>query len=331
VNLEVEEVGLKLIRKAKAMFSLSSCPARVLVAGLLVQAGFAQSTIPSPPEQISTGYVLGNGDTLRVTVLGVADYDYTLQIDSSGSLLVPLVGELKVAGQTAAQTQSQIQESLKALELIRDPQVSVLVVEFQSKPISVLGMVNQPGSYQLTRSMHLVDVLALAGGVNEEIYTPKAIIQRAGAAGEVLEIDLDRLLNKAEASLNVPIRGGDIVSVPKQDVRLFYVIGDVVNAGGYEIPKEGSLLVTQAVARAGGPARTAKPKDGRLLRYGEGGERQEIVFNLENIIEGKSADFSVRPNDVIFVPGSKVKTLGWGLLEAVPRIISDLVIFSSVR
>jgi hypothetical protein len=70
--------------------------------------------------------------------------------------------------------------------------------------------------------------------------------------------------------------------------------------------------------------KTAKMSDGVLVRYGDNGERQELAVNFDEIMKGKGEDFFMRPNDIIFVPGSKFKNLGYSLLNLVPGAVSQI-------
>lgn len=70
--------------------------------------------------------------------------------------------------------------------------------------------------------------------------------------------------------------------------------------------------------------RTAKLHKGILVRYSEQGVREQLSVNFEDILRGKKEDFVVRANDVIFIPGSKFKTLGYGVLSALPGAVTNM-------
>ena len=181
----------------------------------------------------------------------------------------------------------------------------------------------------------------MAGGLGPDAADHVLLQRRArGTAGEAdnsapsqaVEIDLKALLTDGALSLNVPVQGGDVINVPKKQVKLFYVIGDVHRAGPFELPAGEHLLLTQAVAWAGGPTKTAKAKDARLIRYDEQGIiRQDIALNVNAILEGKEPDIPITPNDVIFIPGSNIKTIGYGMLGIIPTIAANAVIYGAIR
>lgn len=309
-------------------------------------------------------YHLGNGDLIEVSVFGVENFKQQVRVNSSGGVTLPYVGTIPVAGLTATQVEEKMRSLLDG-KYIKNPQVSVFVVEYRSQPVFVLGAVMRPGQYQITSSLQLVDAIALAGGLNTETAAGHALIQRRGriqpaatqsgrpldgqaaavtaastsgpgapAPGnpqETVRINLHDLLENGQMDLNVPIYGGDVVQIPEKQLERFYVIGDVNRPGAYELPTEDKIFVTQALAWAGGPLRTAKKSKGVLVRYDEKGGRQEMAVNVDDIMKGKKADITVMPNDVIFLPGSTVKSIGYGLLGVLPGTASSALVYGTVR
>ncbi len=286
-------------------------------------------------------YRLGSGDLIQVSVFGVEDFQYELRVNSRGLVTLPFVGALPARGMTPDELAEEVRVKLEA-GLIRNPQVAVFVKEYRSQPVFVLGAVKLPGQYQVVNQLNLVDAIAMAGGLLTEKAADRAIVQRRfklGAsdsepqrtdprpvtpdplAGErplsngdpkqqgVITIDLLKLLEEGDLSLNIPIRGGDVIHVPERKRDLFYVVGEVNRAGAYEIPPKNKMLVSQAITWAGGPMKTAKLKKGIMVRYDGNGGRQEIAVNFKHIMEGKKNDFQIQPNDIVFIPGSTAKTL----------------------
>ena len=299
-------------------------------------------------------YRLGSGDLIQVSVFGVEDFQYEFRVNSRGLVTLPFVGALNARGMTPDELANEIRVKLEA-GLIRNPQVSVFVKEYRSQPVFVLGAVKLPGQYQVVNQLNLVDAIAMAGGLVPGKAAERAIVQRRFRPGAtdsepqktipravnpnpqvgerhpsngdprrqgVIEIDLLKLLEEGDLSLNIPIRGGDVIHVPERKRDLFYVVGEVNRAGAYEIPHKNTVLVSQAITWAGGPMKTAKLKKGIMVRYDGNGGRQEIPVNFKHIMEGKKSDFKIQPNDIVFIPGSTAKTLAYGLLGAIPGVTS---------
>src|SRR5690349_17371995 len=109
---------------------------------------------------------LGVGDAVRVTVFQQPDLTLETRVDEKGSILMPLVGNIKVAGLTTNAAAAQIAEALKRGQYLNNPQVNVALTTVRSRQVSVLGMVAKPGRYPLDEtSSQLADVIAAAGGI----------------------------------------------------------------------------------------------------------------------------------------------------------------------
>ena len=144
---------------------------------------------------------------------------------------------------------------------------------------------------------------------------------------QVIKIDLDALRFGRQPELNVRVNGGDIVYIPRRQIRNIYIVGDVKVPGVYILPRRGEVTAARAIAYAGGPSPTAKVKSGFLMRYDANGVHEAIPVHFNDILDGKVPDLPVKPGDIIFVPNSPVKTIGVGLLNMVPNLIIQFLIF----
>ena len=120
------------------------------------------------PIGVSGPYRVGPGDVVQITVFEVDELSQSAVVTEHGSVPLPLVGEVRVAGLTASEIEAKL-TSLYAQDLLRNPQISVRVAEFRSQPVSILGAVREPGVYQLQGRRRLLDVLAIAGGLSPEV------------------------------------------------------------------------------------------------------------------------------------------------------------------
>jgi len=148
---------------------------------------------------------------------------------------------------------------------------------------------------------------------------------------ETIQIDMKELLEKGNLALNLPLKGGDIIQVPERKPEVFYIIGEVNRPGVFQLPAKQPVYLSQAIAQAGGPMRTAKAKKGMLVRFDETGKRTEMALNFDDILKGRKPDVLVSPNDVIFIPGSTFKNIGYGLLGVIPSTVSSTVSYGTVR
>ena len=114
--------------------------------------------------------------------------------------------------------------------------------------------------------------------------------------------------------------------VPKRNVEFFYVVGDVSTRVALRCRRESLYWRVRHYPGQVGRLKTAKMSGGILVRYDENGKRQELKIDFAAILKGKQQDFGVRPNDILFIPGSGAKTLGYGLLGVIPGAVQSNVI-----
>ena len=300
-------------------------------------ATFAQTTTPvqaGSPYFSGLEYRLGSGDLIEVSVFGV-DFSHLLRVDSSGSIEVPLLDPMTVAGLTAEELETKLELALDG-RVFHGPRVSVTVKEYRPQPVFVNGAVNRPGQYQLLDKLPLIDVLTMAGGltrsaaaeltIQRRLASPATASTANGKVVEVIPVNIKDFLKNGSAATTFLVQGGDIINVPEKPTAVYYVIGEVTSAGTFDLPREQPLRLSQALAQAGGPLKTAKVSDGMLVRYDEDGTRQELAVDFNKILKGEKEDFLMRPDDIIFIPGSKFKNIGYGILGILPSAVTSPVV-----
>ena len=317
----------------------------LVTSGLGQQGVYQQTNWNDRIQQLSfmnradSEYKLGTGDLIEVSVFGVKDYNYDLRVNSRGQVTLPLLGLVQAADLSPSELEQELKTRFEN-GYIKNAQISVFVKEYRSQPVFVLGAVRQPGQYQMIHQLNLVDVISMAGGLVMEKAADHALVQRRGstltaggsvAGPDVTKVDLNALLQEGDLGLNVPIQGGDVIHVPERKVDFYYVVGEIIKPGGYEIPARNEVLVSQALASAGGPLSTAKISKGILVRYDGTGFRQELAINFERIIKGEEEDFTVVANDILFIPGSGAKKLAQGLMQIIPHTVSGSIIWGAIR
>jgi polysaccharide export outer membrane protein len=283
-------------------------------------------------------YRIGPGDVLSISVFGLNDFDQEIRVSNSGKIHIPHLGVLRVNSMTASQLQNVIAQNLIQKNLIKDPWIQVRIVEYRAHPVYILGEVMQPGQFLMKDEMYLTDLISLSAGFNDVAgpvgYLYRYVINDPDSPGEdtptteeAIPIDFQQLFDGSEPELNMKLRGGDVLYVPQRQQNFFYVVGDVQNPKAFEVPFGKQILVSQAIAQAGGPLKTAKLGKGLLLRYDNNGIRQDKQVDFNAILKGSMPDFPVMPDDIIFIPGSSAKTLGYGLLDVLPRVALGSFIF----
>jgi len=223
---------------------------------------------------------LGVGDAVRVTVFQQPDLTTEARITERGTIAMPLIGEAKVTGMTAAEAAAKIAAELKSGKYLKNPQVSIVRTTLRSQQVSVLGMVARPGRYALDdTSSRLADVVAAAGGLTPEGSSSVTVIRGAqkhqvGLLGKSFEL-----------------QGGDTIHVDRAPV--FYIYGEVTRAGAYRF--EPGLSVMQAISLGGGITPRGSDRRLKLRRAGPDGKIVETDAALRD---------AVRADDVIYVKES---------------------------
>jgi len=222
---------------------------------------------------------LGVGDTVHITVFQQADLTSDARISERGTVSMPLLGEVKVAGLSQAEAARLIASELKKGKYLNNPQVTVALATLRSRQVSVLGQVARPGRYALDdTSSQLVDVLAAAGGVTPT-GADSAIVMRDGKKQMVDVKDKDSAFK---------LQNGDTVYVDRAPV--FYVYGEVPRGGAYRL--EPNMTVMQAIVAGGGITPRGSERRLKLRRTGADGKVTEG--------DAKPTDM-VQADDVIFV------------------------------
>ena len=205
--------------------------------------------------------------------------------------------------------------------LVSHPQVSVFLKERNSQPVSVIGAVTRPMVYQVIRPTTLLEVLAAAGGITDDAGS-QIVISRAARPSspgiqpasetsnktpdqQVISIRLQDLLESGDSKFNVPVYGGDVVSVPRAGI--VYVLGaGIAQPGGYVVQSHGDqITVLKAVALAHGLTGYAKADSAVIMRTNPAtGQKDEIPIHIEKIEKHHAEDVVMISNDVLYIPDS---------------------------
>lgn len=242
---------------------------------------------------MDNNYVVGDGDVLKVAVYGNPDLDATVRVSSDGTILFPLLGQVKIGGLNVSQVADHLAVKLADGYLV-NPQVSVFIEEFRSKKAIIIGQVRTPGLYELSGPTSVLELISKAGGLTPEAGDKATIKRKTGpgmAEEKMITVNLKDLLERGQASLDAPIMDGDNVFVSKAEV--FYVTGEVGRPNSYRF-EEGTTVI-KAITMAGGFSPIASKSRVRIIRKVNGDEQ---------VIKSVAMDIPIMPDDVIVVPES---------------------------
>ncbi len=244
---------------------------------------------PATAAELALGYPIGVGDVVRVVVFQQPDMTMETRVSEAGTITVPLLGPVPIAGVTAKRAEDRIAQLLRNRGFVRDPQVVVTVLQFKSRQVSVLGLVNRPGRYALEEGIYrLSDVLALAGGALPDGADVVTLVRVVGGKSQKYQVDLPSLFRSGDFSNNPEIVAGDSIYVARAP--LFYIYGEVNRPGAFRLEKD--MTVMQALSMGGGLTVRGTEKNIQIRRRG--------VDGLYTTLKGALIDL-VQPNDVIFV------------------------------
>jgi polysaccharide export outer membrane protein len=265
-------------------------------------------------------YVLGPEDEIEVEVFDVPELKQTVRVATDGLIALPLIGRVPASGLTAEQLRQELADKWGE-NYLQNPQVSVFVKEFKSRPVSILGAVEKPGLYRLHGPRTLIEMLSDAGGFGKKGSSPAGrtvLITRKSGFGDLqptegmhvrgpdqVEIDLNRLIYTRDEKLNIEIKPLDVISVTHADI--VYVIGAVKLAGSFVLEDRPTVTALEALTMAGGFTPTAARGAARILRTQKDGSKIEVPIDLRKVLKGKVEDTTLAANDTLYIPDSKTK------------------------
>ncbi len=218
-------------------------------------------------------YVIGAGDVVRITVYQNPDLLLETRVAESGAVSYPLLGSIRLGGLSVTQAERLITEGLRNGNFVKQPQVSVTVMQVRGNQAAVLGMVNRPGRYPIEVSgLRLSELLAIAGGVapgGSDIVTLSGL--REGKPIRQL-VDVAALLMSGDIAADPIIVNGDTVYVDRMP--LVYIYGEVQRPGSMRL--ERGMTLMQAIANGGGLTQRGSDKGIKLHRRDAGGQVREV-------------------------------------------------------
>ncbi|MDR3088441.1 MAG: SLBB domain-containing protein [Desulfobulbaceae bacterium] len=255
-------------------------------------------------------YRLGARDIISVSIFagGEEQVKVDLTVSDQGVINFPFVGQTKARGLTCAELEREVAEPLAAQYFV-DPQVHIQVKDYQSLQFSISGAVKDPGNYSMTSSTTIMDLIAKAGGVTPERGTVAYLMRKDDSRGDNAEpekINLQKLLDEGDMSMNAKLESGDSVYIPlakglNTSESKVYVSGEVKKPAPVEY--QPGLTALSACIEAGGFTQYAAPNRATVVRS-ENGEQKIIKIDLEKVTKGSLQDVPLKPGDRLDIPES---------------------------
>ena len=283
---------LRLYLRQSLCITLSALGA-LGVQGMLLSPAMAQvppvSAAPTAGPPATAEYRLGAGDVLRISVYQNPDLSLETRVTEAGVVSYPLLGNVRLGGLSVTLAEKLITDGLKSGNFVRQPQVTIVVLQVRGNQASVLGLVNRPGRYALeVADIRLTDLLALAGGV-------------AGGGGDMLvlsgtrdgkpvrlELDLPSLFGPGGRERDALVQNGDTLWVERQNT--VYIYGEVQRPGAFRL--ERGMTLMQALATGGGLTQRGTDKGIRVHRKSADGRVLVVQAGMDD---------KLQDGDVVFV------------------------------
>ena len=265
---------------------------------------------------------VGPGDLISIVVSDCPELTRNFRVSSDGTLALPLLRErIRAAGRDPREIETDVANALMKEEVLVRPVVSAAVVEYRSVPVNVVGAVRQPITFQAVGNVTLLDALARAGGLSSDAGS-EIIVSKPQPLGSTQPALLQRvpvkaLFNEADPALNLRLVGGEEIRVPAGG--RFYVVGNVKRSGAFPIQEANGSSVLKAIALTEGLMPYTNKQAFIYRREAGKSQTNEIPIELTKIIDRKSPDVEIKPDDILYIPDSKGRRLTGQTLD---RIVS---------
>lgn len=272
-----------------------------LLAGLVL-TGFATSPAVAQASG-ATSYQIGPRDQVAIRVFEEPRLNVDVRVDEDGTVRLPLVGRVPAEGLTENELAARLKQILER-ELLQRASVSVEVLEFRSRPISVIGAVHRPGSLNYSGRLTLLEAITAAGGLADNHGDSIFVLRRAdNGLTDQVGIRIEDLLVRADPDVNIPIFANDLINVPAAVEVTIYCLGEVSNPGALSFQSTERVTLLAAIARAGGLTDRASKKI-LIRRQSSTGAPQEIWVSYKAIVAGRETDPDLQEGDVVIVKES---------------------------
>jgi polysaccharide export outer membrane protein len=273
----------------------------------------------APPDRVGAGATffsegsnlplekIGPDDLIGITVYDAPELTRTVRVDADGDIRLPMVKQhIKVAGLSPAELEKAIATVLIQENVLVDPIVTVSVVEYRSRSITVAGAVRTPVTFQTTGTVTLLEAITRAGGLTDNAGS-EILVSHPPSISDDKSITLTEriparaLLRADDPASNYLLKAGDTVRIP--EAGRFFVVGNVKHPGMFSITDGSESSILKALAFSDG-LDTYTGRIAYIYRLDGSGRKIEIPIEVKKILARKSPDVPLYANDMLYVPNS---------------------------
>ena len=298
---------------------------------VVVCCGLATAQQRTPAPMIDAGPAnlpsqrLGANDLVAISVYDSPELTRTVRISSEGTLRLPMVTRrIQAAGLLPSELEASIAAILADEGILVQPVVMVTVAEYASRPVSVVGAVKKPLTFQAVGRVTLLDAIARAEGLSELAGPEILVISYRGDPGDEQRLTerllVRDLIDSAKPEANRLLHGGEEIRVP--EARKIFVTGNVKKPGSFLVREDNQMTVMRALALAEGLSPYPQKYAYIYRKADTSGGKAEIQVELARIIKRQAVDIPLEPEDTLYVPedstrraiiGSSEKIVAFGM------------------
>ncbi|MCW5966045.1 MAG: SLBB domain-containing protein [Bryobacterales bacterium] len=249
---------------------------------------------------------MGANDLIAVAIYNAEELSLQARIAEDGLLRLPMLATpLPAMGMMPEELERAIAAGYVKEGILVNPVVTVSVLEYASKPVSVIGAVKQPLTFHADQPISLLEAVTRAGGFTDEAGSFLLLSAKVSGPDEeavlTQRIPISDLLESGSATAGISVRGGEEIRVP--EAGKIFVVGNVKKPGSFRIPNDHETSVLKALAMSEGLLPNAT-KEAYIYRKASDGSKAEIPINLKNLMARKAADITLLRDDVLYIPES---------------------------
>jgi len=269
---------------------------------------------------------IGPNDLIAIAVYQSPELSVTVRVSSDGVIRMPMVGKpIRAESLMPSELEASIAEALTVGGILVSPIVTVTVVEYRSRPISVAGAVKEPVTFQASGEVTLLQAITRAGGLSQdagrEILVSRSQPGPDGAAKRLVQrIPVKLLIDAADPSVNLKLTGGEEIRVP--EVGRVFVVGNVKKPGRYPVDDGNETSVLKVLALAEGLSPYSSSRAYIVRRDGSGTAKSEIPVELKAIMQRKSPDVALTADDILYIPDNSGRRATLMALEKITGFAS---------
>jgi polysaccharide export outer membrane protein len=287
----------------------------------MAQQSSAAAPNPVPPLRI------GSGDLIEVSMFENPDLSGRYRVDEMGDITVPLIGRVQLAGMTAAEAATKIEQLYVEGQILlpANSHATVFIAEYATQGVTVNGEVKTPGVYPALGVHKLNDLIAAAGGITG-FAASHVVITHKDDPGDPTTVEYNPAALKPIIP-DVQIFPGDSILIPRAGV--VYVAGNVAKPGAYLLDGRRALTVEEAMALSGGGGKASAMKRVQLVRTLDDGRKEAITIPVNLIYKGRAPDVALIDGDILYVPTSNGRLAAEQAISAALGIGTSVVVYKT--